>query len=140
MASLGLPGLAGFWGEFPAILSSYSPAQGLSIGAFRTYMVVAAIGTVFAAGYLLWMYQRTAFGNPKSEFEHEHIHDVHVPEYLAWVPMLILILVLGIVPNLIFRQTEGPVKNNVTAGFVQTGQSPIPPPSSPALASTGGSP
>jgi NADH-quinone oxidoreductase subunit M len=124
-ASLGLPGLAGFWGEFPAILSSYSPAQGLSTSAFRTYMVVAAIGTVFAAGYLLWMYQRTAFGNPKSEFEHEHIHDVHVPEYLAWTPMLILIVVLGIVPNLIFRQTDGPVRSTVTSAFVQTGQAPL---------------
>jgi NADH-quinone oxidoreductase subunit M len=124
-ASLGLPGLAGFWGEFPAILSSYSPALGLNITAFRAYMVVAAIGTVFAAGYLLWMYQRTAFGNPKTEFEHAHIHDVHVPEYLAWTPMLILIVVLGIVPNLIFRQTDGPVRSNVTPAFVQTGQAPL---------------
>ena len=116
-ASLGLPGLAGFWGEFPAILSSFAPAPGLSITAFRAYMVVAALGTVFAAGYLLWMYQRTAFGNVKSEFEHEHIHDVHVPEYLAWAPMLVLILGLGIVPNLIFRQTNGPVTDNITAAF-----------------------
>jgi len=115
-ASLGLPGLAGFWGEFPAILSAYQPAPGLSSGAFRTYMVVAAIGTVFAAGYLLWMYQRTAFGNVKTEFEHAHIHDVHVPEYVAWVPMLILIVVLGLVPSLIFRVTDGPVQH-VTAAF-----------------------
>ena len=69
MASLGLPGLAGFWGEFPAILSAYNPAkltQGLLNGdpllTFRIFMVVAAIGTVLAAGYLLWMYQRVAFG------------------------------------------------------------------------------
>jgi len=124
-ASLGLPGLAGFWGEFPAILSAFSPAQGLNVGAFRAYMVVAALGTVFAAGYLLWMYQRTAFGNVKSEFEHEHIHDVHLPEYLAWAPMLVLILGLGIVPNLIFRQTNGPVTNNVTAAFTQPGQPPV---------------
>jgi NADH-quinone oxidoreductase subunit M len=134
-ASLGLPGLAGFWGEFPAILSSYSPALGLSTTAFRTYMVVAAIGTVFAAGYLLWMYQRTAFGNPKSEFEHAHIHDVHVPEYVAWTPMLILIVVLGIVPNLIFRQTDGPVHDNVTPAFVQTGQTPVAAASSPPTTS-----
>ena len=33
MASLGLPGLAGFWGEFPAILSAYNPAGGLNVGA-----------------------------------------------------------------------------------------------------------
>ena len=62
MASLGLPGLAGFWGEFPAILSAYSPAFGLSEPLFRTLMVIAALGTVFAAAYLLWLYQRTAFG------------------------------------------------------------------------------
>jgi NADH-quinone oxidoreductase subunit M len=68
MASLGLPGLAGFWGEFPAILSAYQPMAGLSTGLFRGYMVVAAIGTVFAAAYLLWLYQRTAFGEPKPEF------------------------------------------------------------------------
>ena len=41
-------------------------------------MVVAAIGTVLAAGYLLWMLQRVAFGDPKAEFENAHIHDVHV--------------------------------------------------------------
>ena len=58
MASLGLPGLAGFWGEFPAILSAYNPAPALSEELFRTYMVIAAIGTVLAAGYLLWLYQR----------------------------------------------------------------------------------
>ena len=59
MASLGLPGLAGFWGEFPAVLSAYNPAQaamGLFGGnpdaTFRIYMVVAAVGTVLAAGYL----------------------------------------------------------------------------------------
>ena len=62
MASLGLPGLAGFWGEFPAILSAYSPAAGLSEPLFRTLMVIAALGTVLAAAYLLWLYQRTAFG------------------------------------------------------------------------------
>ena len=88
MASLGLPGLAGFWGEFPAILSAYNPAAGSSEALFRVYMVVAALGTVLAAGYLLWLLQRTAFGTPKEEFADEHIHDVHVTEWLAWVPML----------------------------------------------------
>ena len=62
MASLGLPGLAGFWGEFPAILAAYSPAEGLPTEVFRVYMVVAAVGTVLAAGYLLWLLQRTRDG------------------------------------------------------------------------------
>ncbi len=69
MASLGLPGLAGFWGEFPAILSAYNPNFGLSEPLFRTLMVIAAIGTVLAAAYLLWLYQRTAFGEPSAEFK-----------------------------------------------------------------------
>ncbi len=107
MASLGLPGLAGFWGEFPAILSAYEPGAGLSEEVFRVYMVVAAIGTVFAAGYLLWLYQRTAFGTPTDEFADDDIPDVSIPEWIAWTPMLVLILVIGIFPNIVFRVTDG---------------------------------
>ncbi len=106
MASLGLPGLAGFWGEFPAILSAYNPAAGLSHQTFRIFMVIAALGTVLAAGYLLWLFQRTAFGTTSEEFEHTQIDDVHVTEWLAWIPMLVLILVLGIYPHLIFQVTD----------------------------------
>jgi NADH-quinone oxidoreductase subunit M len=109
MASLGLPGLAGFWGEFPAILSAYNPAAGLSASLFRTYMVIAALGTVLAAAYLLWLLQRTAFGEPSEEFSHHPIGDVHTAEWLAWVPILVGIVVLGLVPNLLFKVTDGAV-------------------------------
>ena len=118
-ASLGLPGLAGFWGEFPAILAAYSPAEGLNVGLFRGYMVVAAIGTVFAAGYLLWLYQRTAFGVPREEFEDAHIHDVHTPELIAWTPLLIAILLFGVVPRLLFGVTDDAVVH-VTEAFRAT--------------------
>jgi NADH-quinone oxidoreductase subunit M len=107
MASLGLPGLAGFWGEFPAILSAYDPAAGLSEVTFRVYMVVAAVGTVFAAGYLLWLYQRTAFGTPNDEFADETMADVQLPEWIAWAPMLVLILAIGVYPNIVFRVSDG---------------------------------
>jgi NADH-quinone oxidoreductase subunit M len=115
MASLGLPGLAGFWGEFPAILSAYNPAAGLSPAVFRAFMVVASVGTVFAAGYLLWMFQRTAFGTPRDEFADAHIHDVHGPEWIAWTPMLLLIVALGVFPSLIFRVTDGAVQTMTAA-------------------------
>jgi NADH-quinone oxidoreductase subunit M len=124
MASLGLPGLAGFWGEFPAILSAYSPGFGLNATLFRTLMVIAAIGTVLAAGYLLWLYQRTAFGRPNPEFmshgepahslsaaandehhdeHHDEIHDVTVVEWIAWTPFLVAIVVFGVYPQLMFK-------------------------------------
>ncbi len=116
MASLGLPGLAGFWGEFPAILSAYRPAGAVSglLGAeplvtFRVFMVLAAIGTVLAAGYLLWMYQRVAFGVPKEEFADLSVHDVTPVEWIAWTPMLLLIVVLGVYPQLLFGITNGAV-------------------------------
>jgi NADH-quinone oxidoreductase subunit M len=115
MASLGLPGLAGFWGEFPAILAAYNPAPGLSEELFRGYMVVAAIGTVFAAGYLLWMLQRAAFGEPKAEWDAVHISDMHWNEYAAWVPLLIAIVVLGVYPNLLFGVTDDAVQTAVAA-------------------------
>jgi NADH-quinone oxidoreductase subunit M len=110
MASLGLPGLAGFWGEFPAILAAYQPADGLSVELFRTLMVIAAVGTVFAAGYLLWLLQRTAFGTPKEEWEGHHFDDVETPEWLAWTPLLVLILAIGIYPTFVFKVTDGGVQ------------------------------
>ena len=123
MASLGLPGLAGFWGEFPAILSAYSPAVGLNETVFRVYMVIAALGTVLAAAYLLWLFQRVAFGEPKPEFAgdgHGHdnhaFHDVNKFEWFAWTPLLIAILVFGVVPNLMFKVLD-PAVQVVLTGF-----------------------
>ena len=143
MASLGLPGLAGFWGEFPAILSAYNPAPGLNETLFRTLMVIAALGTVFAAAYLLWMYQRTAFGEPKPEFgghaAHDHGHDhghakslsaaandhahdshdelvdVKTTEWIAWTPLLVAIVVFGVAPNLMFKVFDPAVQVTLSA-------------------------
>ncbi|MGY9082270.1 MAG: complex I subunit 4 family protein [Acidimicrobiales bacterium] len=110
MASLGLPGLAGFWGEFPAILASYNPAAILNESVWRAFMVVAALGTVLAAGYLLWMVQKTAFGNPTEEFANDpHIRDVSKFEWISWSPFLVLIVVFGFYPNAIFNLTDDAV-------------------------------
>ena len=66
-------------------------------------MVVAAVGTVFAAGYLLWLLQRTAFGVPKEEWEGHDLHDVELPEWIAWIPLLVLIVVTRHLPELRVR-------------------------------------
>ena len=78
-------------------------------------MVVAALGTVLAAGYLLWLLQRTAFGTPSDEFADDpHIVDASREEWIAWTPMLVLILVLGIYPNLIFGVTDPAVEEGIS--------------------------
>src|SRR5690625_1151293 len=61
IASLGLPGLAGFWGEIFALVAAWSPAQELVdagfLGLFRVLVVIGAIGTALTAGYFLSMLQ-----------------------------------------------------------------------------------
>src|ERR671914_878454 len=106
IASLGLPGLAGFWGEVMALLSAYSPAPGLSLGLFRTLMVLGGIGTILTAGYFLWMLQRVNLGTVPDRWREKSLVDVNRVEYLAWAPLLVGILLLGVAPALILGMTN----------------------------------
>ncbi|MFD7918866.1 NuoM family protein [Streptomyces sp. NPDC059740] len=62
VASLGLPGLAGFWGEMLAMFGAFRPAAGLSRPAFLVLMVLAGIGTLLTAAYLLVVVRRVCMG------------------------------------------------------------------------------
>jgi NADH-quinone oxidoreductase subunit M len=127
MASLGLPGLAGFWGEFMSLVGAYNPLAGLSLGVFRTAMVAGAIGTVLTAAYMLYMLQRINFGEPTDEWVDHTFHDADRYELTAWVPLVIFTVVVGFYPNLIFGSTSDVVTSlvdmafgagNVTAGLL----------------------
>jgi NADH-quinone oxidoreductase subunit M len=109
IASLGLPGLAGFWGEVMALLSSYNPASGLSVGLFRTLMVFGGIGTILTAGYFLWMLQRVNFGKVPERWEGKTLQDVTAIEYVSWAPLVVATLILGLVPVLLFGMTNDAV-------------------------------
>ncbi len=110
MASLGLPGLAGFWGEFMSLLASFDPLGGLSTGLFRTLMVIGGIGTVLTAGYMLWMLQRVNFGEPSEEWTGHELHDVDGFEIAAWSPLVVSILAIGVFPRLVFGATNDAVQ------------------------------
>jgi NADH-quinone oxidoreductase subunit M len=111
IASLGLPGLAGFWGEVMALLSSYSPAEGLSLGLFRTVMVFGGIGTILTAGYFLWMLQRVNLGKVPERWEGKPLADVTAIEYVSWAPLIAATLILGLVPVLVFGMTNSAVNS-----------------------------
>ena len=120
MASLGLPGLAGFWGEFMALLGAYSPLPALaetSLGVFRTSMVAGAIGTVLTAGYMLFMLQKVNLGEPNEEWLGHEFHDADKYEIAAWVPMILLILVIGFYPRIVFGATTDAVVSLVETAF-----------------------
>ena len=116
IASLGLPGLAGFWGEMLALLGSYNPAAGLDPILFRILMVGGGIGTVLTAGYLLWTVQRVNLGRVPDKFaDGKGIFDVQPLEWYAWAPMLVLILAAGVFPRLVLGITDGAVQTVLSA-------------------------
>jgi NADH-quinone oxidoreductase subunit M len=117
MASLGLPGLAGFWGEFMSLVGAYNPLPGLSLGVFRSAMVIGAIGTVLTAGYMLWMLQKVNLGEPSGEWEDHELADVDKFELAAWVPLIVLIVVIGFFPKFIFSSTTEVVTSLVDMAF-----------------------
>ncbi|MGW0192976.1 NADH-quinone oxidoreductase subunit M [Nonomuraea sp. NPDC003201] len=65
IASLGLPGLAGFWGEMLALFGAFQPANGLPRALFVTYMAIGGLGAVLTAAYFLVMLSRVTHGRPR---------------------------------------------------------------------------
>jgi NADH-quinone oxidoreductase subunit M len=105
IASLGLPGLAGFWGEVMALLSAFRPNEvllGDQVGLFRGLMVAGGIGTILTAGYFLWMLQRVNMGTMPERWNEHALGDMNPIEWASWTPLLVLILALGVFPRLIF--------------------------------------
>jgi len=112
-ASAGLPGLSGFVGEFLAL-----------VGAFLFNPGAAAIATfcmILAAGYLLWMYQRVAFGELSDFFRGlgHHLTDMTPVEILTLAPLGALVVAFGVAPGLLLDLVQGSVANvlsDVAAG------------------------
>jgi NADH-quinone oxidoreductase subunit M len=111
IASLGLPGLAGFWGEIMALLAAFSPAPALTeyLILFRVLMVLGAIGTVLTAGYFLWMMQRVMMGQAPDRWKRASLADVSALELGTWMPLLLMTVALGILPVLVTGITDGDV-------------------------------
>lgn len=104
LASLGLPGLSGFPGEFSALVSSWGPYAPLT--------VLAAFGTLAAAGYNLWAVARVSYG-PTPERWHA-LADVRPHEVAAITPLAVAVVVLGVAPWLVLGPAE-PVVRLLTA-------------------------
>jgi NADH-quinone oxidoreductase subunit M len=110
IASLGLPGLAGFWGEMLALLGAFQPAAGLSRPLYLTFMAVGGIGAVLTAAYFLVMLSRVTHGPADTGGPLLVRSDVRGYELAAWVPLVGLILLFGLWPKAILLVTTPAVQ------------------------------
>jgi NADH-quinone oxidoreductase subunit M len=117
IASLGLPGLAGFWGEILALLAAWNPAPGLSVPLFRTLASVGLLGTLLTAGYFLWLIQRVNLGRAPDRWGSRSLGDLAPIEVAAWSPLIVLIVALGFAPGLILWLTSPSVTGWFTGLF-----------------------
>ena len=102
LGAVGLPGLNGFVGEFTILAGVFQSN--------RWYAAIAALGMILGAWYMLWTFQRVMQGNV-TDPRNENVPDVTRGELVALVPLLILVFVIGILPNLIL----GPASETIAA-------------------------
>jgi len=112
LSSLGLPGLNGFVGEFLILVGTFQRNVWLA--------AVATSGIIFAAVYLLWMYQRVIFG----EISHEAnrgLRDLTPREWAVLVPVVALIVWIGVYPATFTGKTEATVEALIAQVDAKTG-------------------
>ncbi len=108
-ASVGLPGLNGFVGEYLTLLGAF---QSPFLNNW-TYAIVSASGVIFAAVYLLWMFQRVMFGKNENPANH-HLRDLNKLEYWQLVPLTIMMIWIGVAPRTFMDLSEQSIRKVVS--------------------------
>ncbi len=98
-ASMGLPGLSGFVGEFLALLGAW-----MSTSLSPWFVIIAALGVLLGAAYMLWMLQRVVMGEP-SQIVIGQV-DASPRELVTVVPLVVLIVVIGLNWGALLRFTD----------------------------------
>jgi len=108
LSSIGLPGLNGFIGEFLILIGAFTS---LNLNN-NIYAIIASVGIVLSAVYLLWLYQRVMLG-PILKEENKNLKDLSKLEYLSLIPILVFIFWIGVYPNTFLKISEASVKKLV---------------------------
>ncbi|MFH0939586.1 MAG: NADH-quinone oxidoreductase subunit M [Planctomycetota bacterium] len=108
-ASMGLPGLSGFISEIMVFLGAFKSSIAEASGSvwhisFQSMTIVAAVGVVLTAAYLLWMMQRVFFG-PLNE-KHKDYVDLTGRELFTLVPLVFVVILFGVYPQPLINLTR----------------------------------
>lgn len=101
LASVGLPGLNGFVGEYMTLLGAFKSTVLNS----WVYAILGATGVIFAAAYLLWMFQRVMFG-PITNSANQGLSDINKREWATLIPIVVFIVWIGVHPNTFLKVSE----------------------------------
>ena len=96
LASIGLPLLNGFVGEFTILTGAF-------LADWR-WAAWASLGVILGAAYMLWLYQRVFFGELTNE-NNKGLEDVNVREILTLAPLIVMCLWIGVYPKPFFEMT-----------------------------------
>ena len=111
VASLGLPGLAGFWGEMLILLGAFDPAPGLSRGYYLLLMAVAGIGVVLTTTYLARVLRQVAQGTSYQVWRDAVLlRDASTHELVVWSPVVVLVVALGLWPGWLLQASDPVVR------------------------------
>ena len=110
-SSIGLPGLNGFVGEFLVMLGSFKS----TLLDNRWFAVVAGLGVIFSAVYMLWMYQRLMMGPAHSDglYGGHHLTDLTKREIAVLVPIVLFVVWIGVFPKTFLSKSAPLVKHTV---------------------------
>ena len=92
-ASLGLPGLSGFWGEFLVLFGTFNKGNIFS----KVMVYLAVLGIVLGAAYLLWMLQRVIFGKANEKLG--ELKRLSWLEFITLAPLIVIIILVGVYPT-----------------------------------------
>lgn len=106
IAALGLPGLAGFWGELLALVGAFRPGAALERPYFLALLVVGVIGLVLTALYLLATVRRVCQGDDVISQRLPVLADVTRHEAVSWSPLVALTVLLGLWPGLVLSVVD----------------------------------
>ena len=101
-ASVGLPLLCGFVGEFLVLIGTFTSTT--LIGA-KWFAAVAATAMVWGAVYMLWMYQRVVMGDVTNP-ENAKLKDINLREKVVLVPLVVLMVVMGVYPVFFTKRSQ----------------------------------
>jgi NADH-quinone oxidoreductase subunit M len=110
LASIGLPGLNGFIGEFLILIGTFNSGSILN----HALPILATTGVILAVSYMLWMFGRVMFGPVKHE-RNKKIVDLNAREVIAIIPLVVFIVWIGVRPMDFLRYSQNDVKTILKA-------------------------